>query len=81
MDEIGHSDSSNATIIVNGIKVTGLQPIGPMGHPGAGGCFVLMREGEGNSTITEFGRRGQHEIQFRVNAKGKLLEFSTIIVV
>lgn len=86
--EIGPSKSgSNATILVDGIEVTSLPLLGS-DHPAAGACHFMMHDNDESLPNTALfgpgklhGRTGQHEIEFLVNAGGKILEFSSIIVI
>ena len=84
LDKIG---GPNVTIVVDGRVVTGVRSMQKNGlQPGAGDCVVLFH---GSNNSTNFGpgggeggrRRGQYEIRFRVHEVGKMLDFTSVIVI
>lgn len=80
-DKIG---GPNVAIVVDGRVVTGVRSLQKNGlQPGAGDCVVLLH-GATDSRSTNFGpgrRRGQYEIRFRVHDVGKMLDFTSVIVI
>ena len=81
LDKIG---GPNVTIVVDGRVVTGVRSMQKNGlQPGVGDCVVLFH-GPYDSRSTNFGpgkRRGQYEIRFRVHEVGKMLDFTSVIVI
>lgn len=81
-DQIG---GPKVTIIVDDQMVTGIRTLQKDGkiRQGWGDCVVLVH-GDTNSTNfgtgTKNGRHGQYEILFRVNEVGKMLDFTSVIV-
>ena len=81
-DQIG---GPKVTIIVDDQMVTGIRTLqkGVKIRQGWGDCVVLVH---GDTNSTNFGtgmmngRHGQYEILFRVNEVGKMLDFTSVIV-